>query len=291
MSPKTERSLLPGTEQRPKQNITTKKNNITNMGNVKWGKKDFEELKRVLPGYETFTELKRVSESEKAGPCPFCGGVDRFRVTEKGWFFCRQCAPDKNHGAGDIVEFHKRKFKQTIPELCKQYLSGYSTADKNEPIPEQSEQPFLSSKDWQNKGIKVIRFALNLLHDRRKIDKKVVSELFETGQIKTIMHATKSCVTFPFFDLSSENVPAIQYIAVDRKPFPFTVKNGSPANKVFRKGSKPGSDCFFTVGASIQDSRTDLIISESVINAITAHECYPNACSIALGGSNIHTET
>lgn len=39
MSLKTERSLLPGTEQRPKQKITTKKNNITNMENVKWEKK------------------------------------------------------------------------------------------------------------------------------------------------------------------------------------------------------------------------------------------------------------
>lgn len=249
------------------------------------GKKDFEELKRVLPGYETFTALKRVSETEKAGQCPFCGGVDRFRVTDKGWFFCRQCAPDKNSGAGDIIAFHQKKQGLTIPELCKQYLPGYSKAEKNKPMPEQPEQPASSLKDWKNKRSKTKELALNLLHVRRKIDKKIVSELFEAGQIKTGEHKGKDTVAFPFFDLSSENVHAIQYITVDTKPFPFTAKNGSPANKIFRKGSKPGSDCFFTVGASIQDTRTDLIISESVINAITALECVPGACSLALGGS------
>ena len=31
---------------------------------------------------------------ELVGPCPACGGEDRFRVTRRGGFFCRQCCPD-----------------------------------------------------------------------------------------------------------------------------------------------------------------------------------------------------
>ena len=31
---------------------------------------------------------------ELVGPCPACGGTDRFRVTRRGGFFCRQCCPD-----------------------------------------------------------------------------------------------------------------------------------------------------------------------------------------------------
>ena len=32
---------------------------------------------------------------EYAGPCPFCGGEDRFRVQpEQGQWFCRQCSSD-----------------------------------------------------------------------------------------------------------------------------------------------------------------------------------------------------
>lgn len=36
---------------------------------------------------------------ELVGPCPACGGEDRFRVTRRGGFFCRQCCPDRNAGA------------------------------------------------------------------------------------------------------------------------------------------------------------------------------------------------
>jgi len=28
------------------------------------------------------------------GPCPNCGGIDRFRVLVDGKFFCRQCCSD-----------------------------------------------------------------------------------------------------------------------------------------------------------------------------------------------------
>lgn len=42
-------------------------------------------------------QLKRAG-AELSGPCPYCGGKDRFRVTRRGGFFCRQCCPDGNAG-------------------------------------------------------------------------------------------------------------------------------------------------------------------------------------------------
>ena len=36
---------------------------------------------------------------ELVGPCPACGGSDRFRVLASGRFFCRQCCPDGKAGA------------------------------------------------------------------------------------------------------------------------------------------------------------------------------------------------
>ena len=41
----------------------------------------------------------RKAGRELVGPCPHCGGRDRFRVTAKGGAFCRQCAPDGKAGA------------------------------------------------------------------------------------------------------------------------------------------------------------------------------------------------
>lgn len=46
-----------------------------------------------------YTTLRREAAKEMSGPCPKCGGVDRFHVKPDGWF-CRQCHPD----FGDAIE-------------------------------------------------------------------------------------------------------------------------------------------------------------------------------------------
>jgi hypothetical protein len=112
----------------------------------------------------------------------------------------------------------------------------------------------------------------------------VINQLFQDGKIKSKTYMGQQSVVVPFITLQGDNIPALQFLTVDGKPYPFTEKHGSPANKVFGKGSRPGSDCFFIAGADIQTA-TQLIICESVINAITAYECFPNSCCIALGGS------
>jgi hypothetical protein len=49
--------------------------------------------------------LRQVSHDEYAGPCPRCGGVDRFHV-KRDWFFCRQCYPYSDPGVGhDAIGF------------------------------------------------------------------------------------------------------------------------------------------------------------------------------------------
>jgi DNA primase len=66
-----------------------------------------------------YTKLKRVSaKGEYAGPCPRCGGEDRFHV--KGdRFFCRQCYPR----GGDIIDFVRIMHNLSFREAC-EYLQG-----------------------------------------------------------------------------------------------------------------------------------------------------------------------
>ncbi len=66
-------------------------------------------------------ELKKVATThggEYAGPCPKCGGRDRFRCWPQeggngGRFFCRQC--DK---AGDLIEFYRWLDGMTYKDAC-----------------------------------------------------------------------------------------------------------------------------------------------------------------------------
>lgn len=51
-----------------------------------------------------YTRLKRWSVGEMAGPCPKCGGKDRFHVHANGWWFCRQCH-EKRGDAFDLLQW------------------------------------------------------------------------------------------------------------------------------------------------------------------------------------------
>lgn len=42
-----------------------------------------------------YTTLRRETPTEHAGACPKCAGRDRFHVSGDGWFFCRQCHPER----------------------------------------------------------------------------------------------------------------------------------------------------------------------------------------------------
>ncbi len=62
-------------------------------------------------------QLKKVSNThggEYAGPCPFCGGDDRFRVwPEQDRFWCRQCGK-----AGDSIQYLRDTKGMTYMQAC-----------------------------------------------------------------------------------------------------------------------------------------------------------------------------
>lgn len=80
---------------------------------------DTEGLKKSVDLRELasrYTELRRESARELAGPCPKCGGNDRFHVAAD-FFFCRQCHPKR----GDVFELlqwrHGVSFKKAASML------------------------------------------------------------------------------------------------------------------------------------------------------------------------------
>ena len=80
--------------------------------------------------------LQRVASThggEWAGPCPFCGGTDRFRVwpnQDGGRFWCRQC-----EAQGDAIAYLQRRDNLTFAEACER-LGGVAT-----PHPRQKAAP------------------------------------------------------------------------------------------------------------------------------------------------------
>lgn len=88
----------------------------------------------------------------KHGPCPFCGGKDRFRFTNhqnRGGYICNQCAPKGGDGVAFLMAWRGCRFKDAVTWL-RDYLrlpssvapvdresaTGFIPAGNPEPISE-----------------------------------------------------------------------------------------------------------------------------------------------------------
>lgn len=118
------------------------------------------------------TQLKRVAVNEYAGPCPGCGGKDRFHVNlnkrdGRGAWMCRVCHPAEMNGWGDAIEY-VRKFRgmsfQEARDFVREGLDSliakadqarsYVAPDENTPPREQ----------WQNKAARYVDQARSRLY-------------------------------------------------------------------------------------------------------------------------------
>ena len=98
-------------------------------------------IKRVnlMSLVKTRTALRRVSAQEWAGACPKCGGVDRFRVSPRGWF-CRQCTGEPGAGGhwNDALDFlmwlDGVSFKEAFERLTGERYVQESSIEISQPI-------------------------------------------------------------------------------------------------------------------------------------------------------------
>ncbi|MCK4619353.1 MAG: toprim domain-containing protein, partial [Desulfobacterales bacterium] len=240
-----------------------------------------DQLKAKLPKIpNVVTDLKKESENSLCGPCPKCGGEDRFVYkTDSGKFWCRQCRPAENSPPGDIIDFHKWLNELTTSDLIKKYFPKDEQGQKEPGKKESPAELWASIIQKYTNDNPVYR----LFSNRRKINKDAVSQVLAQGEVRFFKHRGKEAVACAFRELDGDkNVLAVQCLSVDEKAFSYTDEN-----KVFTKGSKASESCFFQAGTEIKKAN-QIIICEAVINAISGAECMPDACFLALGGSTLY---
>ena len=143
---------------------------------------DFKRATRItdlVPG------LKK-SGGYHIGPCPFCGGKDRFNVksAEGGdLWICRQCGDGKYH---DVIDFLQRRDGRTFAEIVGKSVATPRPAASTRPTPTAAPAPDLAvppSDDWQvpalvaaaecanylKSGAPAAAKVLQYLHDNRKL--------------------------------------------------------------------------------------------------------------------------
>ena len=78
-----------------------------------------KKLKAMLAPFSEISKLTKKTANEYAGPCPVCGGDDRFYVhDDRG--FCRNCRPK----GGDLIDWHQLIDGVDLAGLMKKYGIG-----------------------------------------------------------------------------------------------------------------------------------------------------------------------
>lgn len=133
-------------------------------------------LTNVFSLVSNWTTLKKVTGSEWHGPCPVCGGTDRFHVNTRGNFCgCRKC--DRRWDAvGIYAVVHRISPGQAAREIL-----GVSTAKGQRKVtkiePAKKEEVIVRGPEWQTEA-------------RATIDKATES-LFSTDHPQGLEYLTK----------------------------------------------------------------------------------------------------
>jgi DNA primase len=115
---------------------------------------------------ERSTTLRRVASSgggEWAGPCPFCGGQDRFRVQphrpDGGRWLCRQCTDGKWQ---DAIAFGQRLWPGLpFPQVCELLAGGQPPTTRDAHPVTAPENPAYRppAEDWQASALQAVEIC------------------------------------------------------------------------------------------------------------------------------------
>lgn len=101
-----------------------------------------------------FSKKSNIHGGEYAGPCPFCGGTDRFSIhPSKDHFVCRQCQK-----AGDAIHFTMEYLNKSYTEVCNHldispnYKFSQLDPARDDSISWEPKEIKIPSKIWQEKA-------------------------------------------------------------------------------------------------------------------------------------------
>jgi hypothetical protein len=122
-----------------------------------------------LVGASALRKVSSTNGGEWAGPCPLCGGRDRFHVTAR-WWACRQCHPKR----GDAIEFLRWRDGADFATAC-EILGGAKVAGdrarmrpvRRTPVPKPTATP---AETWQARARDYLAWAESQLWDPANAD-------------------------------------------------------------------------------------------------------------------------
>lgn len=254
-----------------------------------------------------YTELRRQSTQEYSGPCPWCGGTDRFHVAAD-WFFCRQCHPKRGDAYDftmltDNCDFRQAhaKLSGTIPTIAPQdrvrpvhrsiSTAGYFNEEKQRAA-------LRSSHDGLLTGTNADARAVMAYLAERGIEPATVAA-FKLGyarvhppmafdySTKTESYPKQLAVAFPWFDAGGKLL-AVKYRFLQDHTYTDTEGKERTETKTSR-GTQAGRMFGWQVWRGPEQHAT-LIIAEGELNAMSLWQETHSAVDVLSAGSEGTTQ-
>lgn len=109
------------------------------------------------------SELRKVAAQEWAGPCPMCGGNDRFHVRADGWF-CRHCKNEPWQDAITLVmALENCTFADALARMAGHAFTLPPERRRSVASAKRSEQP----ADWAGKAAAMLQTAQEALYSEQ----------------------------------------------------------------------------------------------------------------------------
>ena len=111
---------------------------------------------------ERYTTLRREAAREFAGPCPRCGGADRFHVSGAGWWFCRQCHEER----GDSITLLQwlqpgLGFREAVAQLTGSGITSVAPPAQRQRV--QHRRQDVQPPEWRQTAGRIAIDAMRLL--------------------------------------------------------------------------------------------------------------------------------
>jgi hypothetical protein len=223
------------------------------------------------------------------GPCPFCGGTDRFTLkhTPRGYrWYCRYCGGEKYRTTVDYIMWREHiSFSGALHRLGGQ-IESIPAAPTEKAAPR--ETPELSDSDWQAASLREVLAASDrLLSDEGKAGRDyLVARGLHRGTwyawhlgfadiYDPSVKRRRPAIVLPWLDVdrTRETITAVKYRFID--PNPDGLRYSS------RRGSVP---ILFGLWDALPRHDT-LLLLEGEINALSAWQCLPSGVSSLSFGS------
>jgi len=239
---------------------------------------------------ERDTTLRKVG-AYHIGPCPFCGGHDRFTLkhSDGGWLWhCRKCGDNKYQDAiAYVMQQDNIPFAKALRSM-----GGTPNSTKCVPKPKDTRNKLvieIPAKEWQETAWRFVEQSSAMLmadvhgeEGRKYLQSRGLfpadwyRELLGFAKVKDPKAGVhRPTIVIPHFD-NCWKVIAVKLRFVDDNP------------QGLRYSARKGSKLLFWGLHTWFDMQSILVLVEGELNAISIRQCYPDGISVvSFGGENL----